>query len=128
MLRPRDLMLLLVVMGGPLMSSASASEGAVFRLCASNVAQVYLVEESWGVAVHVRLEESAAAEFAELTLTLQGKMLSVLAGQQVLSKAIVQIPIDSGLLRSPPLPKAQAAKIHQEIMVRRPPKECGASV
>ena len=127
MLRPRDLLLLLA-MGGPLMSSASASEGAVFRLCASNVAQVYLIEESSGVAVHVRLEESAAAEFAELTLALQGKMLSVLAGQQVLSRAIVQIPIDSGLLRSPLLPKAQAAKIRQEIMVRHPPEECGASV
>ena len=115
----------LAAMAGLQMASVSTADGAAFRLCASNVAGVSLVEESSGAVVQVQLAEGASVEFGQLTRDIEGMMLVVLAGQEIVSRAVVQVPIDSGLLRSPVLPKALAARMQQEIMVNRPLEECG---
>lgn len=107
------------------MTSASTSDSAAFRLCSSNVAQVSLVEESSGAVVHVQLAEDASFEFGQFTRDIAGMMLVVLAGNEVLFRAVVQVPIDSGLLRSPVLSTAEAARVKQEIKVDRPLNECG---
>lgn len=106
-------------------AGTSGAEGAVFRLCASSVAAVSLVGEDRGAVVQVQLTADASNEFEQLSRALEGRMLVVFAGEAVFSRAVVQAPIGSGRLRSPVVSKMQAASLRQEVMIRRPPEECG---
>jgi len=101
---------------------------ALFALCADNVAAVALVEAAFGTAVEVQLTAEAAATFALVTRSLQGQRLTVLAGNDILISTIVQAPVASGVIQSPPMAREEAAALARNARTRRASSECGASV
>jgi hypothetical protein len=109
--------------GGP---RADAAAAPAFRLCQGNVAEVGLSAAAAGFVVHVRLTEPAARAFAELTGRARGRELTVLAGSEVFSRAVVRTVIDSGRLVSAPRPRAAAGELRRAIGLPRPESECGA--
>lgn len=99
----------------------------MFRLCANRVAAVAVVEQSRGAVVRVRLTEAATVEFARLTRALEGRMLAVVVGEEVLYRAVVRAPVESGRLASPVLSGSAAATLRREILAPQPPEECGGT-
>jgi hypothetical protein len=107
---------------GPLADTAAPP---AFGLCQGNVAEIAVVGEPAGFVVHVRLTETAARDFAEMTGHAWGRELSVLAGGEVFSRAVVRAGLDSGRLASTPRARAAADELLRAIRQSRPEAECG---
>ena len=96
----------------------------VFRLCSANIEHVALAEVAGGVTVHVQLKEAAARRLAALTRRGGGKLLAVLVGEELFSRATVQGPLTSGRLVSSPRSRLAAARLLESLKASGPAVGC----
>ena len=105
---------------------AGASPGAAigFRLCPADVERVAVEAAGGGVTVHVTLKRTAARRFEGLTRRGRGRLLSVLVGDEVFSRATVRAPVTSGRLVSRPGSPEDATTLREALTAPHPGEEC----
>ncbi|KAB7619458.1 hypothetical protein F3N43_13750 [Alkalilimnicola sp. S0819] len=118
--------MLLAVLVAPLhVLATERSPSLAYGLCSENVEKVVLVEETQGTTVRVQLTRKATAEFEAFTEQNIGERIEVVAGRELIFRAITHVVVSSGLLRSGVRSRTEAEGMKQAILHRREADECG---
>lgn len=100
---------------------------AAFHLCASHVAAISITGDTGITGLHVQLNEDATRKFSHLTAAYSGRTVVILAGERIVSRAVVHAPIASGLITLRAESVEEAGRIRQAIMKQETGKHCGSS-
>lgn len=120
---------LLAIAGGLLSVArgvnALVDEPIVYRLCRGDVQSVELQRAEGDYRTTVQLSSHASKAFATFTEMNIGKYVIVVAGESILSNAIIRERIDSGRLVSASAREEEAIQLRGAILERLPGSPCG---
>ena len=114
----------IMLLSTPLGSSADEAGALRYAVCQMNVKQVEIGHVKGQYFVTSKLTEAATKEFANLTGNNIGKRLTILAGDMVVTSAIIKDTIGSGSISSLPMSEQAASKLHQ-FLLNNTESQCG---
>lgn len=104
--------------------SAEDAESLRYAVCQKNVRHADIGHGKDQYSVTIRLTVAATKEFANLTGNNIGKRLTIVAGDMVVTSAIIKDTIGSGSIGSLPMTEQAALKL-QQFILNSTESQCG---
>ena len=95
-----------------------------YALCKSNVAQTRVVGHDNNFSVIINLSQSSVEEFKNITAKNVGKRLTIVIDDAIITSAIIESEIDSGVIASSQMTETDAKNLQQRIL-NASEKPCG---
>ncbi len=124
MIKKLMILVSIIMLSVPLAAFAEEAGTLRYALCQKNVKQAEIGHLKDQYFVTIKLTEVATKEFAALTGNNIDKKLTILAGDMVVTSAIIKDTISSGSIGSLPMTEQAALKL-QQFILNNADSQCG---